>query len=780
MIGRSRGQRAGSAALITLLLATLCATRAHADADIIEPEAPTVVRAPFTLIVNHAEKGEMTILIKDDEVFVRRADLVEAGITVPPAHEVEIDGEQVLSLKALCPPLSYELNENTITLAITAPISLLPTATLDFTGRPPDVVYQKNTSAFVNYAPRITEQGKIDLYEEAGVSVGGDLLFSSAYLSNTHKPVRGISNFLMDDHDKLRRITLGDAMVLTGPLGSGHFIGGVTIARRFELDPYVMKAPALGYVGTTMTPATLDVYVNGARVRTENLQPGTFRLDNLRVGGGSGIATYVVRDVFGHEQTITAPFYISEGVLRKGLQDYTYSAGELRNRVGTDSWDYGEGVLLGRHRIGISDHLTLGGRAEASYAVLSGGPSVTMLTPIGQIEVELGVSRDVTAGAGLASFLSYGYISRHFGAGLFGRAVTNRYATVDQRANIDRAIGEVGIYEATPIGSSLTLSAQASYSRYRDRGTNLRGMLQSSVRVGRRANLFASASKARNQDGSAPWEVMLTFNYSFADRLNAAISPRLDDGRPSVLLDANRSLPVGQGFGYRASGVVAEHSSAEALVQYQTLFGRYGAEYAYDQSQHHLTLEAAGALAIVPGIGLFPTLPIQDGFAVIRTAGAKNVRGYVNNQELGRTDRNGNLLVPNLLSYYGNHLGIAQEDVPIQYGIGATDMTLAPPTRGAAIADFPLTIPHFYRGHVIVDEHGAQVIPKYGDIRVMGPKGEISSPLGEEAEFELEGVQPGKRTFAIDYTGGTCEISLDIADSDNTVIDLGVLTCKAP
>ncbi len=784
--GTGRSSRSDSAYLVFgVAIAAYCAlltpARVRAEADIIEPAPPTEVRAPFTLLVNHAKKGEMTVLLKDDDVFVRRSDLIEAGVTVPTAaSEVVVEGEPLLSLKSMCPPLSYELDENTITLSITAPISLLPSATLDFAGRPPDVVYQKTTSAFVNYAPRINEQGHINMYEETGVSIDGNLLFSSAYLSSTTGPVRGLSNFLIDDHDKLQRITLGDAMVLTGPLGSGHFVGGVTIARRFELDPYVMRAPSLGYVGTTMTPATLDVYVNGSRVRSEDLQPGTFRLDNLRVGGGAGIATYVVRDVFGHEETINAPFYVSDGVLRKGLQDYTYSAGALRNRVGTASWDYGQGAVLGRHRIGINDYVTVGGRAEASGNVISAGPSVTMLTPIGQVELELGMSRDTAAGTGLASFLSYGYTSRRFGAGVFGTAVTNRYATADRRAKEDRATSSVGVYEATPVGRNLTFSVQGSYSHYRDRGTSLRGTLQSALRLGRRSNVFATASKARNEDGSAPWELLVTFNYSFADRLNAATSARVSDGHPSVLFDANRSLPVGEGYGYRVSALKSDHSNLDALVQYQALFGRYSVDAISERGANHVTAEAAGGLALVPGVGLFPTLPVQDGFAVIRVAGVKHVRGYVNNQELGRTDRNGNLLVPNLISYYGNHLSIAQEDVPIQYGLEVTDMTLAPPARGAAIADFALTIPHYYRGHAIIDEHGTQLVPKYGDVRVTGRKGEISSPIGEEGEFELEGIEAGKRTFAIDYTGGTCELTLDIGDSDDTVIDLGVLTCKMP
>jgi outer membrane usher protein FimD/PapC len=125
---------------------------------------------------------------------------------------------------------------------------------------------------------------------------------------------------------------------------------------------------------------------------------------------------------------------------------------------------------------------------------------------------------------------------------------------------------------------------------------------------------------------------------------------------------------------------------------------------------------------------------------------------------------------------------VEQTDVPIQYGIQTTEMTLAPPSRGVAVADFPLTIPHFYRGRLVVDEHGKRVVPKYGQVRVAGgkPESEVISPLGEAGDFELDGVEPGRRKLTIDYANGSCELQLDIADTDETIVDLGELVCRLP
>ena len=750
--------------------------------DLLEPELPTELRAPFTLVVNQVDHGEILVGLQEGRVLVPRAALIAAGIRVPEGRTVEAFGETLLDLSSVSPPLRYELEESTITLRIIAPVELLPTTTIDLADRPEDIVYSQRPSAFFNYAPRLTDFDRLELYEEMGVSVDGKLLFSSAYLSNEHAPIRGLTQLTIDDRASLRRTTVGDALALTGPLGSGAFIGGATVSRSYELDPYVVRTPQLGHLGSTTVPATLDVYVNGARVRSEPLQPGTFRLDNLLVGGGAGNVTYVVRDAFGYEQTVNAPYYIASGALAKGRDEYTYSMGLVRHGIGVESFGYDEGAALARHRLGVSNHVTVGGRAEATRHVLSLGPSITVLTPIGQVELELGKSLAAQGGSGLAGFLSYGYTSRLFSAGAFGRVMSDRYATLDLRATEDRNTVEVGALQATPIGTYLTVSLQGAFAVSRDYGDSARLGAQLMTRIDSMWQLFLTGSQHFVSGRDSDWSAMLTLSAALPHGHNASVAGRMETGEPSLLLNANHSLPVGEGFGYRASGVIAEHSYGEALAQYQTLFGRYGAQYENTSGEHHVALDAAGAIVVVPGVGVFPTLPVQDGYAVIRLPGVANVRGYVNNHEIGRTDRNGNLLVPGMLAYYGNRLRIAEQDVPIQYGFESTELTLAPPYRGVAVAEFGVSIPHYYRGRVVVvdADAGQRVIPKYGEIHVKVGNEELVSPLSELGELELEGLDAGTRTFTVEYFDGRCEGELDVPMSDEVVIDLGEPNARRP
>ena len=102
-----------------------------------------------------------------------------------------------------------------------------------------------------------------------------------------------------------------------------------------------------------------------------DVPPGPFELNNIPVASGAGNAQIVVRDVFGRETTANQPYYYSTGVLERGLSEYVYSAGFVRDNFGSTSFDYGSPALLGFHRQGITDSLTAGGRFPLRIALRS-------------------------------------------------------------------------------------------------------------------------------------------------------------------------------------------------------------------------------------------------------------------------------------------------------------------------------------------------------------------------------------------------------------------------
>jgi outer membrane usher protein len=737
------------------------------------------VEVPFTLTVNHVPKGDVILVLAGGEVFIDRADLLAAGLTLDGGEDVVVAERKLLRLKSVSPPLRFELDEQAIELRIIAPPELLPHTAIDLAARPPDIEYRTDTSAFLNYAPHVDHRGRFVMYEEMGLSLDGALLFSSAYLSNQREPVRGLTNLVVDNRRKLIRYTLGDALVRTGALGSGGFVGGMTISRDYELDPYAIKTPRLGLRGSTPTPATVDVLVNGTRVRSEEIAPGTFEINNVNIGGGSGLAGYVIRDVFGNEQHVATPFYASSDALNPGFEEYTYSVGALRREVSNASWDYGQPVAYATHRRGLDEHFTLGGRAEASDERVSAGPSLTAITGVGQFDLDLGASYDTDGSLGAASQLAYSYSSPFFGASAVARVTSNRYSNVELAPQEDRAIAAFEALLSVPVGSRLTLTYRSAVASTRDEGAFVSLAGQTSVRITNSLNWLTMAVRTKREREPADWELTTTLSYSFGRGYGAQLSGVVAPDYESLRVQTSKSLPPGEGFGYRAAANLAEVVSAEATLQYQTLFGRYGASASTYGSAAQGALDAAGAIVVVPRVGVFPSLPVQSAFGLIRVPGVAGVRGYGNHQELGTTDRNGNLVVTNILSYYGNHLSIAPEDVPLEYELESTEQVLAPAPRGVALAVFRVRMPHFYRGRlVVVSTGGAREAPTYGQLHIAQAREQAVSPLGKEGEFELSGIAPGSYPALIEWPRGTCAFEFVLPESEETVIELGELTCS--
>jgi outer membrane usher protein len=171
---------------------------------------------------------------------------------------------------------------------------------------------------------------------------------------------------------------------------------------------------------------------------------------------------------------------------------------------------------------------------------------------------------------------------------------------------------------------------------------------------------------------------------------------------------------------------------------------------------------------------------VQDGFALVRVPEVKGVRAYVSHQELGRTDGRGDLLVPNLLAYYGNQISIADADVPADRTLSYKQLLLATPYRGGAIAEFPATREWRVAGSVSLlgnpeSLRGQRALD--ARVTVETPGGPIDSWLGAGGEFYLEGLAPGGYVLQVISGDIACKATLVVPVSDAPVIRAGELAC---
>jgi hypothetical protein len=66
---------------------------------------------------------------------------------------------------------------------------------------------------------------------------------------------------------------------------------------------------------------------------------------------------------------------------------------------------------------------------------------------------------------------------------------------------------------------------------------------------------------------------------------------------------------------------------------------------------------------------------------------------------------------------------------------------------------------------------------KYGTLEVTTPTGTISSLLGNNGEFELDGLSEGRWTGQVESDEGDCQVQIDVPATKAVVQYLGTLRC---
>jgi len=771
--GRPRaGQAFFPAASFGLALFLGIGSRAAAD--------PADVRAVVALRINGTEARAAVVVLRGPDVLVPVADLKAAGLRRVEASGETVAGEPHVSLLSLAPEVRFSLDEKELVLRLEVPPSWFGEAVIDVDGGPPEgILYSSNSSAFANYSARWSRSEGFSGFAEAGWSMRGNLLYGSALRKPDGTFVRGLTHFDVDDRPRLRRWTLGDVFAETGELGGGSFMGGVGFSRNFDLNPYFIRFPRFGFSGAVSTPSTADIYVNGALVRREEIPAGQFDLRNIPAVSGTGSVRIVLRDVFGQERAIVSPYYFSTGLLAAGLSDYSYNLGVTRANIGNKSADYGQPLLLARHRIGLTGSVTAGGRLEVARDLVSGGPSLALRLALGELDFAASGSSQNGKSGGAAS-LGYTYVGSRWSVGTSLRALSNGYANASLTAAMDRANLEGTLVAGTQVLGGLSLSTQYSASRFRDKGRRDAASLSASMRVARPATLLVSAGRSREEGKGWTTQVFAGLTFWLGKGSTGSLSLDSRGGTVVSTAELERPLPRGEGLGYRflARGNRGEGSDGLALLQYQGPFGRYEASYERVGQEGNASINASGGLVAIGG-SVYGTRPVDQGFALVRLPGVSNVRAFLSNQEVGRTGASGDLLVPDLLPYYGNRLSISDKDVPMEYAIDATERIVAPPYRGGALISFPVRKIRTVSGVVVIERDGKETVPSFGQITVALEGGSASSPIARGGEFFLENVSPGERPATIESQEGTCRFLLRVPDSPEPFIQLGKIVCSS-
>jgi outer membrane usher protein len=296
------------------------------------------------------------------------------------------------------------------------------------------------------------------------------------------------------------------------------------------------------------------------------------------------------------------------------------------------------------------------------------------------------------------------------------------------------------------------------------------------VRLHRHAELSASLTRSNDERGRSN-EFYAAVTALFG-RSSATVAHTRDARGSRLSVDAQQPLPAGSGYGFQMRAETGDADLVTGAAQYQGAHGRYELRQEAIGDSTRTTISAMGALVAIGG-GLHATRPVNDSFALIRVPGVAGVRGLASNQEIGRTGRNGDLLVPDLRPYYANTLDIVDGDVPLEYAVPDVRLILAPPYRGGAVALFPVHRVQRIVGKVRQRPDGADRTTSFGELTVSIGEQTFASPVGVDGSFYFENLPAGRHRAVVQDPDGRCTVELEIPTTDALVVKLGTVSCQS-
>lgn len=780
---------------------------------------PSPVQADETIItavtLNQQKKGTLFVVMRDDGDFLLLpADLEQMGLRQLPAERVVIDGEAYISLQAL-QDVSFAFDDQSLILAITAAAELLPGQSVSLAyARQGSVYYPRESSLFVNYGLAYNTGGdsaldfqNFNVSNEVGWRLGDVLLISDAVYTETREEeqlVRLNSRLIWDQRDSLHRLVAGDLTAVSGDLGSRLPMGGLSFSKVYQLDPYFIRYPLFDFSGLVNLPSEVELYVDGVKVRTERFAPGEFELLNFQGIRGAQNIEVVVRDAFGREQSITSAIYATDQILSRGLHEYSYNAGFQRRNFGYSSNDYEhDPAFTAFHRYGLTDWFNLGGSTELSEDLVNLGLQTKLVAgPYGLLKLD-GAGSFTAGESGAAGQLTYEYQTRRFNARLGVQAYSTDYRTLgDLDTAVDRKLNLVASagYLTARLGS---FGVRYLEAQQHEQPSRRELTLSWSRQLIQRADLNASLSWIDEDRGYAEGSLTLTWRFGRDHAITA--SHRHERDRDAQSLEVRKNIPYGYGTGWslegerieagsttseRANGYL-QHNASHAILRGD--FGHTQNDFDTDTSTR---LSLSGALVQVGGrFGL--TRPVRDSFTLVTVGEAEDVLVYVNGQNSGWTNRNGQLFVPDLSSYYENRVSFEDKDIPLDYLMPQVKLSVSPPLRSGSCVNFPLKRYQAFTGTLHVDEQGEKAPLRDAELILQFPAGPVTFWTDSRGEFYLDSqmdvidilavqgcgaaygsptlLPPGTYPLTVKQNGRTFQSRLSLPESVETFTDLGAI-----
>jgi outer membrane usher protein len=741
------------------------------------PAAPAEGEVWLEVQVNEQRLPTALFLRREGRLFARRADVQRWRLRPPDISPLRHEGEDYYPLDALR-GATHRVDEAGQSLHL----SVQPAAFTDtmLRGMPGGLAVPAPPppGAFLNYdlftlraegdpLARTSGLFELGLFGSPGLGLSS---FLARHTSERSEAVRLDTTFIHDRPARMDSLRVGDAAGVPGAWGRSVRFGGVQWATNFATQPGFITFPLPALAGEAVVPSTVDLYVNDALRLRSDVPAGPFSIQDLPIVTGQGEARLVVRDALGREQVILLPYYASPRLLQRGLHDYAYEAGVVRENYTIASNDYGRAFAAGTHRYGLSDRFTAEGRVEVLRDSVTGGVAGALLWPaVGVLSASLAGSEGEDASGGRAG-LGYERQTRRFGFGASTEVASRHFTQLGLQPGELAPVRQVQAFAS--LGSAGAGSFGIGYARRDFRDRDDVELASASYSIGFPRLGFFTLSFLRTLAPQSQSSATLTYTLPLGTRTVASASATAQRGGDQVIGQVQQNLPAGSGFGYRVLAGASEASERyEAGVAMQTEAGTYQLEAG---EANAITVVRAGASGAVAALGgdYFLSRRLNESFAVVQVPGYGGARVYADNQPIARTRGDGSAIVPRLRPYERNRILIDEADLPLDSQIEALQADAVPYFRSGVLLRFAVRPARGALVTVLLED-GAPA-PVGAVARLVGEEAEF--PVGLKGELYLTGLSAQNRV-RVTWNGRSCEFDLAFEPGADPLPHLGQRTC---
>ncbi|MDR6713651.1 outer membrane usher protein [Pseudomonas hunanensis] len=734
------------------------------------------------LLVNQMRKAELVpVQQRAGRLFIDSDVLRAAGISLPgePQGELAVDA---------FPAMHADYDSQNQRLLLQVPAAWLPGQQVGERTLYPASDAQSSFGALFNYDLYLndTDEGgsylaawnELRLFDSWGTfTTTGQWRqsFNSAPDSGTREGfLRYDSTWRYTDEQRLLTFEAGDVITGALPWSGSVRIGGLQLSRDFGARPDLVTYPLPAFAGEAAVPTSLDLFINGYKSSTTELQPGPYTLTNVPFINGAGEAVVVTTDALGRQVSTTLPFYVTSSLLAEGLSDFSVAAGSLRRDYAVRDFSYGPGVTSGSLRYGLSDSFTVETHAEAAEGLMLGGLGGNLrLGTFGVLNAAVTQSSfDGEKGQQLA--FGYQYNSQRLGFSYQRLQRHGDYADLSRVDTPDMLLSE----RSEQVTLSLNLDRYGSLGAgYFDvsagDGSRTRLLnLSWSKPLWGASSLYLSANR---EIGDSQWAMQAQLVIPFDLLGSLALSmERSKTGERQQRVNYSRSAPVGGGVGFNlgyADGDREAYRQADVTWRLQSVqlqAGAYGSSGAMTR-----WADATGSLVWMDA-GVFAANRIDDAFVVVSTGGYADVPVRYENQIVGRTDSNGHLLVPYSSGYYRGKYEIDPMELAADILAPQVEQRVAVRRGSGYLLEFPLK-QVLAASIVLVD--GNQQVLKLGS-QVTHAESGSQAVVGWDGLVYLENLSAHNRLRVQVAEGGQCQVEFDLAEGQGPIPLIGPLVCQ--